>query len=356
MEVASMMPVQNYNPSLQYAQYHDLRTPLSTSAMSSSMIGAGRQHEYAQYHQQQSATVEESPAHVPTPPEDPNKPSLPSISNLLGIADGDKSSQAPSESRSPPQQRLSPTAQQPTPMENTPSALYAPGEHMAMSAGQMQKPTLPPTPPMRSDSMPDAVQSPSTISSHSSFSGPSQHHLGSAMNNVDASQQRAYVPALAMGKPGPGPHSVYSASPYPMAPYMASPTSVSSGSYYSPEAVYHNGMYHQRPLPSNFHPAMIAAPMLPPGVVATANPWEHHHYLSAANHPFPSVQDRYVCTTCKKAFSRPSSLKIHSHSHTGEKPFKCPHPGCGKAFSVRSNMKRHERGCHTSEMAGFASS
>ncbi|KAK9334705.1 hypothetical protein V1521DRAFT_374509, partial [Lipomyces starkeyi] len=56
--------------------------------------------------------------------------------------------------------------------------------------------------------------------------------------------------------------------------------------------------------------------------------------------------DRYVCQVCTRAFSRPSSLRIHSHSHTGEKPFVCGHQGCGKAFSVRSNMKRHERGCH----------
>ncbi|ODQ76614.1 hypothetical protein LIPSTDRAFT_46862, partial [Lipomyces starkeyi NRRL Y-11557] len=54
----------------------------------------------------------------------------------------------------------------------------------------------------------------------------------------------------------------------------------------------------------------------------------------------------YVCQVCTRAFSRPSSLRIHSHSHTGEKPFVCGHQGCGKAFSVRSNMKRHERGCH----------
>lgn len=77
------------------------------------------------------------------------------------------------------------------------------------------------------------------------------------------------------------------------------------------------------------------------------NPWQHHHYISPSSAAsFPQSQDRYVCQTCNKAFSRPSSLRIHSHSHTGEKPFKCPHPGCGKAFSVRSNMKRHERGCH----------
>lgn len=79
--------------------------------------------------------------------------------------------------------------------------------------------------------------------------------------------------------------------------------------------------------------------------------WQHHHYISptaasSTTTTFSVVQDRYICTTCSKAFSRPSSLRIHSHSHTGEKPFKCPHKGCGKAFSVRSNMKRHERGCH----------
>ncbi|PNS14133.1 hypothetical protein CAC42_6646 [Sphaceloma murrayae] len=357
MEVASMMPVQNYNPSLQYAQYHDMRTPISATAMNSSMMNSSRQAEYHNYHPSQHTPSDSPPTHVPTPPEDPNKPSLPSISNLLGIADGEKSSQASSESRSPPQKFSPPATQQPTPIEGTPSAQYhSVSDNLMINGSQVQKPTFPPTPPMRAESMHDGVNSPSTISSHSSFSGPSHHHLGAAMNNMDAAQQRVYMPAMHMAKQHPGPQAMYSASPYPMHPYMASPVSASGGSYYSPEAVYQNGMYHQRPLPSNFHPAMIAAPMLPPGVVATANPWEHHHYLSAANQPFPSVQDRYVCTTCKKAFSRPSSLKIHSHSHTGEKPFKCPHPGCGKAFSVRSNMKRHERGCHTPEMSAFSSS
>ncbi|KAI9725723.1 MAG: hypothetical protein M1828_002606 [Chrysothrix sp. TS-e1954] len=62
--------------------------------------------------------------------------------------------------------------------------------------------------------------------------------------------------------------------------------------------------------------------------------------------PNTTLPDRYICPSCSKAFSRPSSLRIHVHSHTGEKPFRCPHEGCGKAFSVRSNMKRHQRGCH----------
>lgn len=51
----------------------------------------------------------------------------------------------------------------------------------------------------------------------------------------------------------------------------------------------------------------------------------------------------YECPYCGKLFSRPSSLKIHSNSHTGEKPFACPVQDCGRSFSVLSNMRRHAR-------------
>ncbi|KAI8371655.1 uncharacterized protein BYT42DRAFT_482563, partial [Radiomyces spectabilis] len=52
---------------------------------------------------------------------------------------------------------------------------------------------------------------------------------------------------------------------------------------------------------------------------------------------------RYHCVHCRKTFSRPSSLRIHTYSHTGEKPHGCPHPGCDRRFSVQSNMRRHLR-------------
>ncbi|KAJ7163585.1 hypothetical protein C8R43DRAFT_1123189 [Mycena crocata] len=52
---------------------------------------------------------------------------------------------------------------------------------------------------------------------------------------------------------------------------------------------------------------------------------------------------KYECSYCGKGFSRPSSLKIHLNSHTGEKPFVCPVDGCGRSFSVLSNMRRHAR-------------
>ncbi|KAI8084968.1 uncharacterized protein BX664DRAFT_249667, partial [Halteromyces radiatus] len=52
---------------------------------------------------------------------------------------------------------------------------------------------------------------------------------------------------------------------------------------------------------------------------------------------------KYQCPYCQKGFSRPSSLRIHTYSHTGEKPFTCPEPNCDRSFSVQSNMRRHIR-------------
>ncbi|CAG8685078.1 5005_t:CDS:2, partial [Funneliformis mosseae] len=56
-----------------------------------------------------------------------------------------------------------------------------------------------------------------------------------------------------------------------------------------------------------------------------------------------STPKRYKCNVCQKRFTRPSSLQTHTYSHTGEKPFKCPIEGCGRHFSVVSNLRRHQK-------------
>lgn len=112
----------------------------------------------------------------------------------------------------------------------------------------------------------------------------------------------------------------------------------------------YSGLSQQRPLPANFPPT-VPSPSIQTNVpidpqMSTTPYQHHHHYPSSSGSPYMQSTDRYQCPTCSKAFSRPSSLKIHSYSHTGEKPFRCKFEGCGKEFSVRSNMKRHEKGCH----------
>ncbi|KAH8115573.1 hypothetical protein DFH11DRAFT_1725808 [Phellopilus nigrolimitatus] len=62
-----------------------------------------------------------------------------------------------------------------------------------------------------------------------------------------------------------------------------------------------------------------------------------------AEDDFGTEKRRHSCSQCGKRFNRPSSLKIHLNTHTGAKPFACPHPGCGRSFNVSSNMRRHYR-------------
>jgi len=56
-----------------------------------------------------------------------------------------------------------------------------------------------------------------------------------------------------------------------------------------------------------------------------------------------SSQKKHKCKICDKRFTRPSSLQTHMYSHTGEKPFACEVEGCGRHFSVVSNLRRHKK-------------
>ncbi|KAI9595507.1 hypothetical protein BDF19DRAFT_345846, partial [Syncephalis fuscata] len=49
------------------------------------------------------------------------------------------------------------------------------------------------------------------------------------------------------------------------------------------------------------------------------------------------------CQECQKRFARPSALRLHMRTHSGERPHACTHAGCGRRFSVQSNLTRHLR-------------
>ncbi|KAK1758637.1 hypothetical protein QBC47DRAFT_147700 [Echria macrotheca] len=273
----------------------------------------------------------------PSPPmDDSAKCSLPSISNLLGLAD-QGSPTAETHAQAQQQQQQQQQQQSQMKPDTRPNSSHYGNPAMLRAA-------LPPSPPMSSDASFEGYNSPST-KSVSQLSTTSNYYFETTppLSHLDDARHLTSVPRVQVQPQAYQPHF---ASPA----YMSQPA---MASYYPPmqptppPQQSMQGMYYQRPLPQAFPPMPVSVSLAPnPG----GNPWQHHHYMAhSAASSFPQSQDRYICQTCNKAFSRPSSLRIHSHSHTGEKPFKCPHPGCGKAFSVRSNMKRHERGCHNFE-------
>ena len=208
---------------------------------------------------------------------------------------------------------------------------------------------FPPSPPMSTDASLDTSPAQKSTSHFSNISTPTSYYHETTPP-LEADLQRH--------APAPRPHAYQSQQHQPPPAAVTTPSSsAQAASYFPPSssaappptrAETPGGMAYQRPLPQSFPPVNAPSPMAPS---SNAISWQHHHYLNPApGHLFPQSQDRYICQTCNKAFSRPSSLRIHSHSHTGEKPFKCSQAGCGKAFSVRSNMKRHERGCHSVEV------
>ncbi|KAI0344652.1 hypothetical protein BDW22DRAFT_1071258 [Trametopsis cervina] len=128
------------------------------------------------------------------------------------------------------------------------------------------------------------------------------------------------------------------------------------------EPAYRSAAHPNHPaFPAYGHPSVMMPRHIDPNALATSGyPYAASQPLPQLSHPpsqpssgsrgtdsaaeRPSVQPgRYECDWCGKGFTRPSSLKIHMNTHTGERPYVCPFEGCGRSFSVQSNMRRHSR-------------
>lgn len=100
----------------------------------------------------------------------------------------------------------------------------------------------------------------------------------------------------------------------------------------------------------------------PTSLLAGSAPAGPQSMMSQFSSKMPSnTQKKHKCKVCDKRFTRPSSLQTHMYSHTGEKrkffqwiprlqtdtnrntAFACDVAGCGRHFSVVSNLRRHKK-------------
>ncbi|KAF7845760.1 hypothetical protein BT93_L0753 [Corymbia citriodora subsp. variegata] len=122
--------------------------------------------------------------------------------------------------------------------------------------------------------------------------------------------------------------SISSASTYPSSYYG----SVSEGSYGGYSSANESVDLPSRTLP---RPTALNGAALPPAPQSMMG-----QFSSKVS---SNSQKKHKCKVCDKRFTRPSSLQTHMYSHTGEKPFACDVDGCGRHFSVVSNLRRHRK-------------
>ena len=93
-----------------------------------------------------------------------------------------------------------------------------------------------------------------------------------------------------------------------------------------------------------------------------ANDGEENMLISTSNEAIPSESEAsddddirfqrrpkiYKCKYdgCDKVFDRPCRLEEHIRQHTGERPFICDEPDCGKSFQRDYHLSRHKNDSH----------
>ncbi|MCJ1405846.1 hypothetical protein MMC11_009076 [Xylographa trunciseda] len=125
----------------------------------------------------------------------------------------------------------------------------------------------------------------------------------------------------------------------------SSHSSISSGSaypqYFDTSSVNSSTDYSSA---SEMEPISSRTLPRPTGLIGSNLPPAPQSMMGSFNSKVSSnTQKKHKCKVCDKRFTRPSSLQTHMYSHTGEKPFACEVHGCGRNFSVVSNLRRHRK-------------
>jgi len=196
--------------------------------------------------------------------------------------------------------------------------------------------------------------------SHSSFGDAIEASRGMvAMSQTDITPRNIYGPRpgdrTALDSYGfPSAHSSHSSissngSAYGGGHYGYASSVADSQADYSSASESADGLSYSRTLP---RPAGLPG-MHGGGGIVVLPPSPASMMGSFNSKVSASAQKKHKCRVCEKRFTRPSSLQTHLYSHTGEKPFACDVAGCGRNFSVVSNLRRHRK-VHKSAAAAAA--
>ncbi|GJE97242.1 zinc finger protein [Phanerochaete sordida] len=247
------------------------------------------------------------------------KVSLPSINemfpeHMLGPWYADRDRPTNDQAHEPQQALRHPeSSYAPHPSMSPETSYDATGPRLSEQSSPRARPTfrvqIPPTSPYESSAYTPSSSYPP--SSATSAYPPSTLYTPSASSSTLPS----YAPSPA----------TFRAAPLPPSPYALPPGEPFSPTY-PPQTQPYPAQSYANPLQQPYGAAAHYAM----GAVAAA--------AGAA-----SEEKKHSCPHCHKRFNRPSSLSIHVNTHTGAKPFRCPFPGCSRAFNVNSNMRRHWR-------------
>nr|XP_023696708.1 transcription factor HIVEP2 [Paramormyrops kingsleyae] len=171
----------------------------------------------------------------------------------------------------------------------------------------------------------------------------SQKHLSSTAGQL--SQDSPYPPLFANTYAYPLPHQypqqpiqeryLSGAKPQPGIeahgwPFANRLTSLTSDDLFSAHSRGHAGVFPRRKSPS------LPASFSQYSQTGIEPPEESHKKEQK-----PKKPGKYICHYCGRACAKPSVLKKHIRSHTGERPYPCV--PCGFSFKTKSNLYKHRK-------------